>query len=184
MLYQHINEIIKINEKEFEEISSYFKPIHRKKHQFIIQSDYKVNHEYFVVKGCLKSYVTDEQGKEYVIQFATENWWITDYHAFLHRQKAKMDIDCLEDCQLLTISFEDKMKLCSENHKMEHFWATKSRYGYAALQNRILGFIRDPAKVRYENLIQQYPNLIQRVPKKYIASFLGVSRETLSRLYS
>ncbi len=183
ILKKHVSELVDMEESEFESIAAYFQPVYRKKHQFLVQSGYDVGYEYFVVKGCIKSSVLDEYGKEHIVQFAMENWWITDYYAFVHQEKARMNIDCLEDCELLAISYQDRKTICKTSHNMEHFWATKTKYGYAALQNRILGLIKDSAKVRYENLIQQYPTLIQRVPKKYIASFLGVSRETLSRLY-
>lgn len=181
-LYSHINEIVELGEKEFESVLKYFKPIYRKKHQFIIEAGNRVNFEFFVIKGCLKSSVFDESGKEHIIQFAMENWWITDYNAFLHKEEAKLNIDCLEDCHLLAISYQQKEEISLKNPKMERFWSTKTKIGHAALQNRILSLIKDSAKERYENLTENYPKLIQRVPKKYIASFLGVSRETLSRL--
>lgn len=140
--------------------------------------------EFWVQKGCVKSYFFDEDGKEHILQFAMENWWATDYAAFLNQEKARFSIDCLEDCELLYITYENREKLTLEMHKMERFWAKKSKAGYAALQNRVLSLLRDSAKDRYEMLLEQYPQLFQRVPKKLIAAYLGVSRETLSRLYS
>ncbi len=181
-LYSHINEIVELEKEAFKDIIQYFKTIHRKKHQFIVQAGNDVNFEFFVIKGCLKSSVFDEGGKEHIIQFAMENWWITDYTAFLHQEKAKLNIDCLENCHLLSISYEKKEEISLKYPKMERFWSKKTKTGHAALQNRILSLIKDSAKERYESLTESYPELIQRVPKKYIASFLGVSRETLSRL--
>ena len=178
----HIEEITSITDEEFEYVLSHFKAIHKKKHQYIIQEDDLVNKEFWVIKGCLKSSYTDTTGKEHILQFALENWWITDYDAFTNQTQSKISVDCLEDCELLYITHENREKLSKEMHLMERFWAKKTKLGYVALQNRILSLLNNTAKERYDQLFQQYPHLFQRVPKKLIAAYLGVSRETLSRL--
>lgn len=182
-LRKHIEEIVSLTTEEFNHILSHFKPLNRNKHQFVIQEGDLVSKEYWVIKGCLKSCFFDLDGKEYILQFAMENWWVTDYQAFSTRSGATISVDCLEDCELLYITYEDREKLSAEMHKMERFWSRKTKAGYIALQNRILSLLKDPAKERFEKLTAQYPHLIQRVPKKMIAAYLGVSRETLSRLY-
>ena len=182
-LRKHIEEIVPLTTDEFSYILSHFQPLSRNKHQFIIQDGDLVNKEYWVLKGCLKSCFFDMNGKEHILQFAMENWWVTDYQAFSTRTHATISVDCLEDCELLYITYDNREKLSAEMHKMEKFWSRKTKAGYVALQNRILSLLKDPAKQRFEKLIAQYPQLIQRVPKKMIASYLGVSRETLSRLY-
>lgn len=180
-LRKHIEEIMPLDDAEFEHVLSHFHPIRRRKHQFVVQEGESVNKEFWVIKGCLKSYFFDHHDKEHIIQFAMENWWTTDYDAFVNRTKAKTSIDCIEDSELLYITFEDRAKLSAEMHKMETFWARKTKSGYVALQNRILSLLRDTAQERYESLLAQYPMLFQRVPKKLIAAYLGVTRETLSR---
>ena len=91
-------------------------------------------------------------------------------------------MDCLEDCELIGITLENRTKLAAEMHKYEHFLAVKSAFGYTALQKRLQMMIMVSAQERYENFLHQYPHLLQRIPKSLIASYLGVSRETLSRL--
>jgi len=181
-LRQHIEEIIKLTDDEFDYILSHFESTRRRKHQSIVQEGQVVNREYWVVKGCLKSYFFDSNGKEHILQFGMENWWITDYESFVKQLPSKIFIDCLEDCDLLYITHQNREKLTAQMHKMESFWAKKSKYGRIALQNRILSLLKNNAKERYDQLLDQYPQLFQRVPKKLIASYLGVSRETLSRL--
>jgi CRP/FNR family transcriptional regulator, cyclic AMP receptor protein len=182
-LKQHLEEIIStLAEEEFEYILGHYIPLKRKKHQFIVQAGDYVQNDHFVVKGCLKAYLIDEDGKEHIIQFAMENWWITDYYAYINKTKATFFIECIEDCELLAISKENKDKLCAEMHKIEHFSHKKTQQGYLALQKRILSLLRNSAQERYAQLLEQYPQLSQRVPKKMIASYLGVSREILSRL--
>lgn len=178
----HINEIVSLTNEEFEYVLTHFVAINKRKNQFIVQADDVVNKEFWVIQGCLKSYFTDNAGKEHILQFALENWWVTDYDAFTNQSKAKISVDCLEDCQLLYITYENREKLSREMHQMEKFWARKTKLGYIALQNRILSLLKNTAKERYDLLFHQYPQLFQRVPKKMIAAYLGVSRETLSRL--
>ncbi|WP_394746917.1 Crp/Fnr family transcriptional regulator [Spongiimicrobium salis] len=183
-LREHIEEIISLTDEEFDFVLSHFEPITKRKHQYIVQEGEFINREYWVLKGCLKSYFLDENGKEHILRFALEHYWVTDYEAFVKQLPSKIYIDCLEDCQMLYISFENRDKLSAQMHKMERFWAKKSKFGRIALQNRILSLLKNSAKERYDMLLTQYPELFQRVPKKLIASYLGVSRETLSRLNS
>lgn len=182
-LRRHIEEITPLTDEEFEYILGHFGAVHRRKHQFIVQEGEYVDREYWVVKGCLRASFFDYQGKEHILQFAMEDWWITDYEAFTNQVKAKISVDCLENCELLFITRENREKLSAEMHKMESFWARKTKLSYIALQNRVLSLLKDTAKERCDKLQAQYPKLFQRIPKKMIASYLGVARETLSRLY-
>ena len=155
-----------------------------KKHQFLIQEGDNVTNDYFVVKGLLKAYHIDKEGKEYIMQFAMEDWWISDYQAYFSQSKATLNIDCIEEVEILCLTLHNRDKICADLHKIEHFFRRKSNMGYVALQRRILSMLNSNAKERYDQLLLQYPNLFQRVPKTLIASYLGVSRETLSRFTS
>lgn len=182
-LRKHIEEIVALTDSEFEYVLSHFSPRKLKKHQFLIQEDNEVKNDHFVLSGLLKAvYTSPEDGKENILQFAWENWWISDYQAYFNSSKATLDIDCIEDVEILCLSLKNRDKICSEMHKIEHFFRRKSNAGYIALQQRILSLLKSSAKERYESLLSSYPSLFQRVPKSLIASYLGVSRETLSRL--
>ncbi len=181
-LKQHIEKITPISDKEFEYILSHFTSKKLRKHQYVIQEGELVTHDHFVLKGCLKAYHLAKDGKEHILQFAMEDWWVTDYQAYFKQSKATIHIDCIEDCELLTLSLHNREKLCSEMHKIEHFFRKKSNAGYVALQQRILSLLNSSAKEKYEQLLKLYPQLFQRVPKQLLAAYLGVSRETLSRL--
>ena len=183
-LRKHIEEIIPLTDDEFAYILGHFRQVSRRKNHYVVQVGEPVNQEFWVVKGCLKSCFYDHSGKEHILQFAMENWWITDYEAFNNRTTSTIFIDCTEDSELLSISYENREKLSSEMHKMERFWAKKTKLGYIALQKRILSLLKDTARERFDKLLSQYPDLFRRVPKKLIASYLGVSRETLSRFNS
>ncbi|MDE1192695.1 MAG: Crp/Fnr family transcriptional regulator [Arachidicoccus sp.] len=183
-LRQHIEEIIKLTDEEFEYVLSHFTYRRFLKNQYVIQNGDYAKYDYFVLNGLLKSWQIDEKGKSHIVLFATENWWISDPQAYHNQSNAILNVDCLEDSETLSISLENREKLCAEMRKMEYFFRKKTTAGYVASQKRILSLISYNAKQRYEYLIQQYPGLLQRVPKSLIASYLGISRETLSRLTS
>ena len=138
--------------------------------------------DFFVVKGLMRVSRLDSDGKEHILQFGMENWWITDAEAFHQKTKSTMIVDCLEDTLVLSLTLENKETLSKELPKMQTFFLKKTINGYIALQKRILCFLSSNANDRYHNLLNLYPGLIQRVPKAMIASYLGVTRETLSRL--
>jgi CRP/FNR family transcriptional regulator, cyclic AMP receptor protein len=177
-----IEKIVSLTDDEFEYVLSFFIRRKYKRHQFVIQQGDLVNYEYFVMSGLLKCYIIDDEGKTHILQFAMEDWWLSDYTAFLTGTPAATFADCLEDSELLGITKENKDKLCGEMHKIEHFFRVKSNYGYVALQRRILSLLCSDAREKYRQLFQLYPSLFQRVPKALLASYIGVSRETLSRL--
>jgi CRP-like cAMP-binding protein len=182
LLKQQIEKITTLTDDEFAYILSHFTSKKLKKHQFLLQENYIVANDYFVTKGLLKAYHTDNDGKEHILQFAMEDWWVTDYAAYFKESKSTITIDCIEDSEVLALSLHNREKICSEMHKMEHFFRKKSNAGYVALQQRILSLLNNNAKERYEKFLEQYPILFQKIPKTLLASYLGVSRETLSRL--
>lgn len=181
-LRKQIEEIEKLTDEEFAYISDHFKERRFKRHQFVIQEGMPVPYDYFVIKGLLKGYIIDKKGKEHILQFAMENWWISDYQAHFNEEPASITIDCIEDCELLALSLDGRRTICKKYHKMDRFFSIKFNLGYIRLQQRILSLLEQNAEQRYRTLIEKQPKLIQRVPKKYLAAYLGLSRETLSRL--
>lgn len=180
---KHFEEIIALTNDEYEYIRSHFKRRIIKRKRYLLQAGDKVTNTFWVKKGLLVACYHDESGKEHVVQFAMENWWITDYPAYFSQGNATLSIESIEDCEVYALSFDDREKICKEFHKVEYFFRKKANSGYAALQRRMLSFLSDDIKGRYELLLKQYPALLQRVPKSIVASYLGVSRETLSRLH-
>ncbi len=181
-LKEHLEKITPVSDQEFEYILSHFVRKKFRKHQFLVQAGGAVQFDYFVLKGLLRAYYINEEGKEHILQFAMEDWWITDYQAYFNKTEATLNVDCIEEVEVLCLSLQNRDKLCAELHKIEHFFRKKSNSGYMALQRRILCLLNNNAKERFEQFLTQYPSLMQRLPKTLVASYLGVSRETLSRL--
>src|ERR1700744_3965290 len=182
VLRSQIEKIVSLTDEEFAFVLSHFQRKKYKKHQIVIHEGDYVLLNFFVEKGLMKVSRVDPDGKEHIIQFGIEDWWITDVEAFHNHSPATLIVDCLEDTEALAITLDKIDTLCAELQKMEYFFLKKTTMGYIALQKRILCFVSANASERYANLLTIYPGLIQRVPKSMIASYLGVTRETLSRL--
>lgn len=183
-LRHHIEQITPLSDEEFENIKTHFTLKKVKKNQFLINEGDEVKYEYLVLSGIFKVYYIDEQAKEFIVQFAAENWWMSDYYAFFKQKNANMVIECMEAGEVLYSTLRAREKLSADFHKMEHFYRVKLTNGYIALQQRIKLLLSSTPQQRYDEFSRLYPDLLQRIPKKFIAEFLGVSRETLSRLYS
>lgn len=183
-LKQHFDKVTPLSDEVFDYVFSHFSLHKFKKHQYLIQQDQLVKNEYWVLKGLLRSFKTDESGKEHILQFAMEDWWISDYHALLNHTPATLNVDCIEDCEVYILSHENRLKLCQEIHEVSNFFLKKTGAGYVALQQRILLLLLKNPQERYDRLLKLNPSLIQRVPKTLLANYLGVSRESLSRLHT
>ncbi|PSL50361.1 CRP-like cAMP-binding protein [Chitinophaga niastensis] len=182
ILKAHIEKIAVLTDEQFDYLFSHFKKQSFKKGQAIITEGDPVDSEYFVISGCLKSFFINDDLKMFILQFAMSTWWVSDYNALYNHTKATVNVDCITDAEVLCLSNSDREKLCNELHKVEHFFRWRTNRGYVAAQKRLLSFMNNNVKHRYEELLKLYPELYNMVPKKLIAAYLGVSRETLSRL--
>lgn len=183
-LRRHIEQIIPVSDEEFEYIQTFFTTKRVRKGQYLVHEGDEVKYEYLVLSGIYRVFYIDEEGKEYIVQFARENWWMSDYIAFFKQNNANMFVECLVEGEVLFSTLQAREKLSAELHKMEHFYRVKLTNGYIALQQRIKLLLSGTALQRYEEFTKLYPDLLQQIPKKLIAEYLGISRETLSRLYS
>ena len=182
-LKDHIAKNATLTDEQFDHFFSFFKPESYKKGNVIVKEGDKVECEYFVVEGCLKSFYINEDLRMFILQFSMPTWWASDYNALQNGTRATINVDCITNAEVLCISKSDRDKLCSEIHQVEHFFRVRGERGFVALQKRLLSFMNSNANHRYQALMKQYPELYNLVPKHLIAAYLGVSRETLSRLY-
>lgn len=183
ILKEHILKYTSLTNVQFEYVFSHFNMIKLKKGQSLITEGDFVDHEYFVVDGCLKAFYLNDSMKMFILQFAMPNWWVTDFDALYSKNRATINVDCITNANILSISNEDREKICKEIHEVEHFFRWRTNKGYVAAQKRLLSFMNNDAKFRYEELLALYPQLYNLVPKHLIAAYLGVTRETLSRLH-
>lgn len=180
-LRTHIEKFVRLSDSEFSKVVDFFKLRHLEKNHVLIVAGDAVNHTFWVESGLLISVYNDEQGKEHILQFAIENCWITDQEAFYAQTKSSLSVKCLENSTVFALSFDDRERLCTEIPAMERFFRRKANDSFVKQQRRLLTYLTSDAQQRLRLLMQEYPGLIQRVPKTILAAYLGVSRETLSR---
>ena len=140
------------------------------------------NFEAYVNKGCIREYIIDENGAEVTLQFAIEDWWVSDLASFQDQSPAHMNIETLEDCELLILTRDSKEKLLNEVPKLERMFRLMLQRHLTVVQKRLFKTIATTAMEKYLEFINRYPSIPQRVPQHYIASYLGISPEFLSKL--
>lgn len=182
-LRKHFGKLIELSDGEFAFLLSHFTKEFFRKGDFLIREGDKNVPIFFIVSGLTKLSVFDSDNAEHVVAFALEDWWETDTLAFYSALPATMHVQCLEDSAVFRLTLENYRKLC-ESPKFQHFFMEKAIASHIAGEKRILALTAMNAKERFEQLLKQRPVLFQRLPKSMLASYLGVSRETLSRLSS
>jgi len=140
------------------------------------------NFEAYVIKGCIREYYIDGHGAEVTLQFAVEDWWVSDINSFQDQNVSNMYIETLEDCELLMLSRQSKEELLAEVPKLERMFRLMIQRHLSAVQNRLFKTITHTAIEKYLEFLNRYPAIPQRVPQHYIASYLGISPEFLSKL--
>jgi CRP-like cAMP-binding protein len=153
-----------------------------RKHQYLLQEGNICKQHAFVTKGCLRSYSVDMAGAEHIVKFAVENWWIADRDSLMSGEPAKLNIDAVEDSEAVLISKEDFDLICQKIPAFNSMVNNLLQSAYQASQNRILANISLSACEKYEYFLQRYPDWALRIPQGMIASYLGISPETLSRV--
>ena len=181
-LRRHLEAVTPFSDAEFDFVLPHFTLAAYKKKEFVFRENDAVPYNYFIVSGLTKLYVIDADANEHIVSFAMEDWWETDALAFFTQSHASASMQCLENTTAFCLSFDNFQKLCREMPKMEHFFHRKAIASHIAGQKRMLALTTLTAKQRYEQLLSSRPVLFQRLPKTLLASYLGVSRETLSRM--
>ena len=169
-------------DEEIKIIESVFHKLECEKGTILLETGDLVNQHYYILDGCLRSYHIDDHGKEHTVQFGVKDWWISDYTAFFSTSKSIMNIEVLRDATLYKLSKVDKEYLYTKIPKIESFFRKKLERAFAAFQKRILSNLSQTASQRYTDFINKYPNIEQSVKNYHIASYLGITTESLSRI--
>ena len=182
LLRNHFNKYVGLSDEEFEHALSFFKFRKFRRHQFVLQEGDISKYENYIVKGCTRTYETDDKGQEHIIQFGIEDWWVGDMYSFLTNTPSLNNIICIEDCEILQISADNHEKMCDSIPKLEKHFRKLIQNAYVASTRRIYSNLSKPALERYHEFLDRYPQLGQRIPNNYIASYLGITPQSLSRL--
>lgn len=153
-----------------------------RKNQYLLEEGETSSFIGFVVNGCFRLFRVGEDGQEHIMRFAIENWWISDFGSFMNGQPSTCFIEALEDSELILITKGNWERLLETIPNFKRMIDNLSAKNFEAHQNRIFSNISEPAEARYESFVNQFPSIFNRIPLYMIASFLGLTRETLSRI--
>jgi CRP-like cAMP-binding protein len=181
-LIDYVQNFVSLEDDEAELFVSRFEEAKVKKRQFIVQPNFTNKHRSFVVKGAFRTYAVTDDGQDHTLQFAIENWWVSDFKSYIYQHPATLFIVALEDSTILQIEYSKEQELKKTNHKFETFFRIMAEKGLAFEHRRILFNLTHSAEARYENFLLNFPNFVQRVPQYALASYLGMSTEFLSRI--
>lgn len=182
LLHAHLLARVPITDEDFAFLSSFLRPVSlAKKQHHLLEGDTCTNLT-FVTQGCLRSYSIDAAGEEHTLQFAPEDWWISDLYSLLTTRPSILNIDALEDTQVLLIRQADMETIYARSPVFERFFRLLMQSRYLALQERVNAALSETASEKYTHFIRKYQSLAQRIPQHYIASYLGIKPESLSRV--
>ncbi|RYZ45063.1 MAG: Crp/Fnr family transcriptional regulator [Sphingobacteriales bacterium] len=184
LLLQHVKQHIELSGEEEEYFLGLFQPRALKARHFLYHEGDISKGQAFVTSGCLRSYAIDQNGFEHILQFAPAGWWIGDMHSLIHQQPGKLTIDAVENSEMLFVYKTDLGELFQRIPKFEHYFRVLLERSLITYQNRLLDNLSLTARERYENFCRHYPTLIQQLPQKQVASYIGVTPEFLSRMLS
>ncbi|SDF71930.1 Crp/Fnr family transcriptional regulator [Chitinophaga filiformis] len=181
---QFVARYIQLTPEELEIFHSLLQFRKVKKKSFLLKEGEICDYEAYILKGCVRTFYVDKQGAETNLTFAVEDWWVADISSFTEQQPSRQNIETLEDCELLTISYEDKNILYQKVPKFEKLFRILLQRTAGVLQQRIYASISQTAEERYLAFIEKYPAIVQRIPQHHIARYIGVSPEFLSKVRS
>ena len=181
-LTESIRNKVSVTPEELEYIKRFFIPKKIRKRQYFVNAGDAAQYTAFVEKGLLRSFSIDNEADEHVVQFAPEGWWITDLCSFLSGDEAIYNIEALEDSELLLLTKQSMDEMMERQPKMERYFRLLMQNSIIALQRRIVGTLSLSAEEKYKRMMQAYPDILQRASQQHIASFLGITPETLSRV--
>lgn len=180
--FDHFNKKVPLTQAEQSLIKDHLSVKKIRKKQYLLQEGDVCKTIAFVEKGMLRSYSVDDNGTEHIMQFAPEGWFISDMFSFITGDAANYNIEAIEDSELVLISKSANEELMNKCAKYERFSRILVTGAYVALQKRINSLMSFTLEERYETFMLQYPDIARRVPQHMIASYIGLTPETLSRV--
>ena len=182
LLLQNIAKHIQLSETEQDSVAEAFNSSTIKKKQVLVQEGSVHHFTSFVVSGCLRLYAIDKNGYEHILQFAPTGWWMGDIRSLLTGEPGALNIDALEDSVIMTIEKSVLDKLYQSIPALERFFRILAENSLATYQHRLIDNLSLAAADRYKKFCKRYPTLIEQLPQKQIAAYIGVTPEFMSKM--
>jgi CRP-like cAMP-binding protein len=173
---------VHLTSEEIDILKSLFSHRKFRKHQYILQEGEVATHDNFIIKGICRTYRVDEDEHEHILRFTPEEWWVGDLASFLSEKPSLYNIDCLEDTEVLRITYRDLETLFEKVPKMNKYFRLLYQKSIIAYSLRLTSNQSKSASERYEEFIKSFPHIEQRVTDQQIASYLGIAPQSLSRI--
>jgi CRP-like cAMP-binding protein len=184
LILQNISRYIQLTDAEKETFISHLATKTVKRKEFILNEGEVCRYSTFVISGCLRGYTVDKNGIEHVLSFAPAEWWIADIYSLISQKPGILNIEALEDTETILLSKVNQEKLYLQIPKFERFFRILTEKSLVANQQRIVDNMSLTAEERYSIFCKRYPTLIDHLPQKQIASYIGVTPEFFSRMRS
>jgi CRP-like cAMP-binding protein len=182
LIIDSITRHITLSAEEKQHFTALLQPKSIKRKQFILEDGEVCKYSTFVTKGCLRGFTVDANGFEHVLNFAPVGWWIADMYSLLTQKPGILNIEAQEDAEVLLLSKSRQEKLYHDIPQFERFFRIITENSLIAYQQRLIDNLSLTAEERYHNFCRRYPTLINTLPKKQIASYIGVTPEFFSRM--
>jgi len=183
-IVDNLSKIIDLTPKEQKLFLSKTEIHHYKPKTILLNAGEICKNSYFVNSGILRSFNINDNIVEHVLSFACSGWWIGDMYSLLSQKPGNLFIEVLEDAEVVVLSKENQEILYQEIPKLERFFRILTENSLVANQERLMDNLSLSAEERFEKFCSKYPTLIQKVPQKHIASYLGVTPEFFSKMKS
>lgn len=181
-VFQNIGKIIELTSQDEQVFTSLVELESIPRNYYLLKEGQKCHYEYFILKGCLRSFYMDENAIEHTTLFAIEGWWTGNLKSFVRNTPSEFYIQAIEDTRFIRIRKKNMDTLYAKIPKLERYFRILLQNRLLATQDRISRHLSESATDRYIKFTTKYPNLEQRVPSKHIASYLGITPTYLSRL--
>lgn len=182
LIIDSITRHIRLSAEEQQHFLGLLKPKSYKRRQLLLEKGQVCKYSTFVTKGCLRGYTIDQNGLEHVLNFAPVGWWIADMYSLLSQKPGMLNIETHDETEVLQLSKTDQEKLYGDIPQFERFFRIITENSLVSAQQRLMDTLSLTAEERYNNFCRRYPTLIYVLPKKQIASYIGVTPEFFSRM--
>ncbi|WP_435624855.1 Crp/Fnr family transcriptional regulator [Flagellimonas sp.] len=178
----NIERYVQLSDDEKHKLTSIIRTTRVKKRQFIVQPGFVCQYRNYIVKGAFRVYYINNEGKEHTVSIGVEDWFVSDFYSYINQAPATFYVQALEDSVIFQMHYDDIEPMCEEIHALCQYFRLTTEKAFAYSRRRVISNNSKGAEERYQEYLEKYPNIANRVPQYVLASYLGISAEFLSKI--